>query len=141
MQSRIAVGEASCTAGISAFVYLSRGSRVDPRFEARGSVCWAAASRQATRGEMVVMWLCSTVGMLPSDLKSMRGQGWLAKVAGHMERFFARLWQGAGLFSVITTSWSSQKVCPFTIVLRRGVGEAGVRVWHPPGRVASGWEA
>ena len=112
-------------AGISAFVYLSRGSRVDPRFEARGSARWAAASRRATRGETVVVWLCSALGMLPSDLESMRGRGWLAKVAGRIERFFAGLRRGAGLSSVISTSWSSRGVGPFTIVLRRGVGEAG----------------
>ncbi len=77
--------------GISTFVYLSRGLRVDPCFEARGSARWAAAFRQAMRGETIVVWLHSTLGMLPSDLESMRGQGWLAKMAGRMDRPFSGL--------------------------------------------------
>jgi len=69
--------------GISTFVYLSRGLHVDPRFEVRGSPCWAVASRQAMRGETVVVH--SALGMLPSDLEGTRGWGWLAKMAGCME--------------------------------------------------------
>jgi hypothetical protein len=108
---------------ISAFVYLSRGLCADPHFEARGLACWAAASRWATRGKTVVVH--STLGMLPSDLEGMRGQGWLAKMAGRMERPFSGLRRGASLFSVITMSWLSWEVDSFPVVLQYGVGEAG----------------
>jgi hypothetical protein len=74
---------------------------------------------------MFIVWLHSALGMLPSNLESIRGRGWLVTLAGIAGTVVTRLWWGAGPSLAISTSWFSGGAVPFCVVMWHGVGEAG----------------